>query len=452
MLHRPDHRNTRIGSQAIGLVMLLLATAAQARLSSTEERIVAWVDTNMDEIESMIERTVNVNSGTMNFEGVRQVGDMMRAEFDALGFETEWLDMAAVNRSGHLFARYSGVAATESSPKILMIGHLDTVFAPDDSFQTYERNDVTGIATGPGVQDMKSGNVMMLYVLRALKEIGALDDIHVVVAYTGDEENPGAPLDVTRAALIEAGQWADIALGFENSSRARGVDYATISRRGFAAWSLEVTGRQAHSSRIFSEEVGAGAVFEAARILSRFYEELQSEEFLTFNAGSILGGTDVTFDPENTRGTVFGRDNVVPRRVVVQGGLRTLSTEQLERARVIMQEIVARPLPGTNATLTIVDSYPAMAPTDANRQLQSLLSEINRDLGGDAMPALDPLQRGAADISFVAPYTSALAGLGGPGEGAHSPDERLDLRALPMAIKRAAVLLYRLADSSKRSQ
>ena len=436
----------RIGSTVFGVLIFLASASVHAQLSSDERRIVAWVDENMDEIESLIERTVNINSGSMNFDGVREVAAVMQAEFDELGFETEWLDMAEVNRSGHLFARYTGPSADESSPKILMIGHLDTVFAPDDAFQTYIRDDATGYATGPGVQDMKSGNVMMLYAMKAMEAIGVLDEMQVIAAYTGDEENPGAPLDVTRAALIEAGRWADIALGFENSSRVDGVDYATISRRGFAQWSLEVTGHQAHSSQIFSAEVGAGAVFEAARILSRFYEEVRGEEYLTFNAGSILGGTDVTFDAEDARGTVLGRANVVPRRVLVQGEVRTLSGDQLDRARAKMQEIVAEHLPNTDATFTMVDSYPAMAPTEANQQLAQVLSEINQDLGGDAMPVLDPLQRGAADISFVAPYTSALAGLGGPGDGGHSPRERLDVSQLPMAMKRAAILLYRLRE------
>lgn len=437
----------RIQLTVLGLLMLLVTGTVHAQLSADEKQIVAWIDDHMSEIESLIERTVNINSGSMNFEGVREVGRVMQVEFDALGFETEWIDMSEVNRSGHLFARHTGDAAAEASPKILMIGHLDTVFAADDAFQTYTRDDTSGFATGPGVQDMKSGNVMMLYILKALAAAGDLDKLQVVVAYTGDEENPGAPLSVTRAALIEAGKWADIALGFENSSRIDGVDYATISRRGFASWSLEVSGRQAHSSQIFSEDVGAGAVFETARILSRFYEEVRGEEYLTFNAGSILGGTDVSFDPDDSRGTVLGRANVVPRRALVQGEVRTVSADQLQRARTQMQKIVDEQLPGTEATFTLIDSYPAMAPTEANQQLQAILSTINQDLGGGEMPALDPLQRGAADISFVAPFTSALAGLGGPGDGGHSPNERLDLTQLPMAVKRAAILLHRLADT-----
>ncbi len=292
---------------------------------------------------------------------------------------------------------------------------------------------------------MKAGNVILLYALKALQAIGALDDLQVVVAYTGDEEAPGAPLDVTRGPLIEAGEWADIGLGFEWGIHIDGVDYATVSRRSASGWSMEVTGRQSHSSRIFSQDVGAGAVFEAARILSEFYNEVRGEEFLSFNAATILGGTDVAYDRQETRGTAFGKNNVVPQRVVANGGIRTISQDQLDRARAAMREVVARHLPHTDATITFTDGYPPMAPTEGNQRLHEMLSQINQDLGGGPMPALDPSQRGAADISFVAPLTDGLAGLGAVGASPHSPNERVDLASLPRAVERAAVLVYRLA-------
>jgi len=421
----------------------IVATPVHAQLNADETALVNWIGDNTGEIEALIERTVNINSGTMNFAGVREVGDAMRAELDALGFETEWIDMAEVNRSGHLFARHIPEGST--GPKILMIGHLDTVFEADDPFQAFEREPGTTWATGPGTVDMKSGNVILLYALKALQAIGALDELQVVVSYTGDEESPGAPLDATRAPLIEAGEWADIGLGFEWGIRNDSVDYATVSRRSASGWSLEVTGRQSHSSRIFSEDVGAGAVFEAVRILSEFYNEVRGEEFLSFNAGTILGGTDVTFDRQETRGTAFGKNNVVPRRAVANGGIRAISQDQLGRAQAAMREVVARHLPHTDATITFTEGYPPMAPTEGNQRLHEMLSQINQDLGGGPMPALDPSQRGAADISFVAPLTDGLAGLGAVGESAHSPNERVDLASLPRAVERAAVLVYRLS-------
>jgi glutamate carboxypeptidase len=224
-----------------------------------------------------------------------------------------------------------------------------------------------------------------------------------------------------------------------------GSDWATIARRSSSEWRLEVTGKQAHSSRVFSEDVGAGAIYEAARIISAFYDEVRGEEHLTFNAGTILGGTDVQYDFEQNRGSTFGKTNVVPRKAIVHGGIRTISLEQLERAKEAMRAVVVQHLPHTDASISFIDGYPPMFPTDGNKRLQEKFSRINEELGRGAMPALDPSRRGAADVSFVAPYTDALAGLGALGEGGHTPNESLELDSMTLAIKRAAILIYRLS-------
>jgi glutamate carboxypeptidase len=399
-----------------------------------------WIDGHAEDAVALLEETVNISSGTMNAEGVRDVGRVMRRELDALGLDTEWIEMPPeMNRAGHLFGRKEG-----EGKKILLIGHLDTVFEADDAFQAFVRNGDEAI--GPGVDDMKSGNVVIVYALKALAEIGALDDIPVVVAYTGDEEKTGSPLEIARRDLIEAGKWADVALGFEGAIHHDGQDWATIARRSSSSWILEVEGKQAHSSGIFNEDVGAGAIFEAARILNGFYDEVRGEEYLTFNAGNIQGGTDVTYDDQQNRGTTFGKTNVVPRKVIVHGGIRTISLDQLARAKANMQAVVEQSHPHTSATIRFRDSYPPMAPTAGNERLQQKLSDINEALGRGPMPTLDPSRRGAADVSFVAPYTDALAGLGALGKGGHSPNESLDLTSMPLAIKRAAILIYRLAN------
>ena len=431
----------RFTTLLLSLPILLPASApvSAQSLSDDERRIVEWVEANADEAASLVERLVGINSGTLNVEGVQEVGRTLRAEFDAIGMETEWSDQSTVSRGGHLIARHDG----DRGRKILLIGHLDTVFEADDPFQDFEWLDESW-ATGPGIEDMKSGDVVALFALKALREAGLLEGAQVQVVFTGDEEKPGSPLDIARADLIEAGEWADVALGFESGIRDGEAEWATIARRGYAGWSLTVHGQQAHSSQIFTDGVGAGAIFEAARILDDFYDHVRGEEYLTFNAGSIVGGTEVDFDPEEARGAAFGKTNVVPNTVIVTGGIRTISQEQLERAQQAMREIVSRHHPLTSATITFDEGYPGMAPTDGNRVLQEMLSEVNQALGRGQMPALDPSRRGAADISFVAPYADGLAGLGPYGRGGHSPDEALDMSSIPLAITRAAILIHRL--------
>ena len=410
-----------------------------SRLSPEESAIVRWVDEYSPGAEALLTELANINSGTMNVAGVRKVGEVLAVEFSKIGLQSEWVELPAeMQRAGHLVVSQQG----NKGQKLLLIGHLDTVFEADDDFQTATLEDRW--LHGPGVEDMKGGDVVMLYALKALHAIGALEDRRFVAYFTGDEESPGTPLADTREDLIEKGRWADVALGFEAGIRDADADYATVARRGATEWILEVEGRQAHSSGIFSDEVGSGAIFEAARILTAFHEEVRGEQYLTFNPGSILGGTAVDYDFENTRGTVFGKTNVVSRRVVVHGGIRTISPEQLERAKAAMTAVVSRSLPNTSASIRFTEGYPPMAPTDGNVALQGMLSDINIALGGEAMPALDPIRRGAADISFVAPYTNALAGLGPFGEHGHSPEERVDLDSMAPAIKRAAILIYRL--------
>ena len=422
-------------------LMFVSTTAVSAELNADEQAMMAWIDEHAEEVNDLLEETVNISSGTMNHDGIRALGVIMARELDALGLETEWIEMPEeMQRAGHLFGR----RYVDGKKKILMIGHLDTVFEADDGFQSYTREGDT--AFGPGVEDMKSGNLVIVYALKALREIGALDDLSVTVAYIGDEENAGSPLSVSKHDLIEAGKWADISLGFEGGISYDGQDWATISRRSTSNWYLEVTGKQAHSSRIFSDSTGHGAIFEAARILNEFDEKVRGEEYLTFNAGTVQGGTDVTYDFENNRGTTFGKTNVVPNKVIVHGDIRTISQEQLERTRDAMREIVANHLPLTDARIEFEDRYPPMEPTAGNRRLHSILSKANEDLGRGPMPIVDPSRRGAADISFVAPYSDSLAGLGTLGQGGHTPNESLDLTSIPVAIKQTSLLLYRLAN------
>ena len=324
--------------------------------------------------------------------------------------------------------------------KITMVGHLDTVFEKDHPFQKFVRKG--NKAYGPGVDDMKSGDVSMLYIMKALNHIGKLKDMNLTLVFIGDEEKLGAHYSIVRKELIDAGKWADIGLGFEGAT---GIETGTIARRSASSWILTTTGIQGHSSRVFSETLGYGAIFEASRIINSFREELAEEEYLTFNPGVIVGGTDTNYDPVNARGSAFGKTNVVSQAVTVHGGIRTISIKQLDEAIKSMKKIVSNNLSGTTATIEFKTSYPPMEPTKANYALLDKLEEVNIALGYGKLEPLDPSKRGAADISFIAPYVdAALAGMGPDGSGAHSEDEWLDLTSFPKTTTRSAILIYRL--------
>lgn len=422
-----------------GLLFLLSTVVPAQEVSTSEQKMLEFLREHEKEQIDFLEQTVNINSGTMNPEGVREVGMLYKNELEELGFETRWITMPdSLNRGGHLFAEMKG----GKGKTILLIGHIDTVFEEDHEFQTFSRDGDTG--TGPAVNDMKGGNAMIIYALKALHAADELKNKNIIVAFTGDEEKPGQPLSVSRHDLVEAGKKADIALGFETAS---GMDYATVARRGSSGWNLTVKGKQAHSSGIFSEGTGAGAIFEAARILNSFYTDVKGEELLTFNPGIILGGTEVTYDPSKSKGTAFGKTNVVAGDVVVYGGLRFISEEQKENARNKMRQIVRENLPQTSATIEFSDSYPAMKPTAGNMALLETLDEVSRDLGYGEVKAYDPGRRGAADISFIAQFVDGLDGLGVMGTGAHSPSETIDLSTFIPLTERAALLIHRLGNN-----
>jgi glutamate carboxypeptidase len=421
------------------VAVLALLLGVQTGVPAPEQAIAAYIDAHNGEALALLERVVNINSGTQNFAGVREVGVIFRASLDRLGFKTRWIDGAAFERAGHLVAEHPG-----AGPKILLVGHLDTVFERDSPFQTFLRVDEK-TAKGPGIIDMKGGDVIILQALAALDAAGALNAMNVTVVMTGDEEDGGRPLAKSREALVAAAKGADAAIGFEDGPG--DPRYGVTARRGTMDWQLRVTGTAAHSSQIFREEFGHGAIFEAARILNAFREKMAGEEHLTFNPGVILGGTAADYDAAQTRGSASGKTNIIAAQTVIVGDLRTLSPAQLERAIKTMREIVGTASPRTQATLTFGEGYPPLAPTDGNARLLAVYDRASRDLGFGPVTAVNPDKAGAADVSFIAGEAKMiLDGVGLMGHDDHTPGETADLGTLPSQTKRAAITLYRLAQ------
>ena len=332
------------------------------------------------------------------------------------------------------------VLPAEQIDRVLpLIGHIDTVFEKDSPFQRFKREGDR--ANGPGVEDMKGGDVVIVLALQALHHVGALNGTTIRVVLIGDEEKPGGPIDLVRGDLMDAAKTSDVALGFEPAVGHRNV---TIARRGYSSWTLDTRGKRGHSGQVFSETYGSGAIYEAARILSAFHEQIRGEQYLTFNPGAIVGGTTTSYDSTTSQGSAFGKPNVIAQSATIDGDLRFISEEQKERARIKMREIVGSHLPETSADIVFDDEYPAMEPKPGNYKLLELFDQVSQDLGLGEIEPLDPGERGAADISFVASHLDALSGLGPVGDGAHSPEEWLDLRSIETAAARAAVLMYRL--------
>ena len=422
-----------------GLLAASLATPAAAQLSPAEQVMIDTVEAGFEGDVALLEAITNVNSGTHNHAGVREVGRMLMPHFEALGFEVEWIDQSHVGRAGHLFATRHGDPA---STRMLLIGHIDTVFEPTSPFQRFERDGDT--ATGPGVVDDKGGIIVILSALNAMQAAGTLDGANVIVALTGDEEDVGDPIEQARAHLVVAGNWADVALGFEGLSVQDGRDMGVVARRSSNSWTLTTTGRTGHSSGVFGERAGYGAIYEMARILDTFRQELP-EENLTYNVGFMAGGTPATLAEDRLGAAAVGKTNIIPSTAVARGDLRTISQEQTDRIAAAMQAIVDDNLPGTDAQIEFAFRYPPMSPSEGNMALFERLNAINADMGLEQMGIFPPARRGAADISFVAPFADGLAGMGPDGSGSHAVGETADLRSFTRQAQRTAILMSRLA-------
>jgi glutamate carboxypeptidase len=397
-----------------------------------------------------MEQIVNINSGTMNLAGVVAVKDVIAPQLEALGFKVQWMPMESLDgRAGDLVAEHVCAAGTgKCGKRILLIGHMDTVFELNSSFQKYSIVPGTNgnVATGPGVNDMKGGLVVMLTALKAMKAAGVLENAEIRIVLSGDEERHGNPVSVSRKDMIDAARRSDVALEFEAGGIVNGKEAQSISRRSAGSWRVETSGRTGHSSQVFSDRMGDGAVYELARILDEFRRELK-EPGLTYNVGLVLGGATATMNANGTGGEAMGKTNVVPPAALALGDIRTLDNDQTARVEAKMRAIVADHLSRTGATISFEEGYPAMATTEGGHALVKQLNEVNAALGLPVMEEMDPMLRGAGDIAFVAPYVPGLVGTGAMGEGAHAEGETVFLDSIPKQSKRMALLMYRLSKN-----
>ena len=421
-----------------GAVLACVAAPATAKLAPAEATMASAVDAGQEDALALLAKLVDQNSGSLNIDGVTKVGMMMRAELEALGLQTRWVPMGAAGRAGHVIAANTG---RKGGKRILLIGHLDTVFEPDAPAEPFSRRGDT--ASGQGVGDDKGGLAVMVLALRAMKAAGTLKATNLEIVLTGDEERVGAPVEIARADLVAAGKRADVALDFEGLAQDGSKDMGSIARRSSNSWKLRTSGKAGHSSGIFSPSAGDGAIYELTRIIAAFRTQLP-EPNLTFNVGLVAGGATASLDKDGVRAVASGKPNIIPGVGLAYGDFRTLSDEQTARVRARMTAIVAAHAPRTDASIEFSEGYPPMAPTAGSRAYLAKLNQVNRDLGLAVMEELDPLKRGAGDIAFVAKDVDGLVGLGTGGSGAHSPGETIQISSITRQAKRAAILMTRL--------
>ena len=429
---------------ALAFATLLFAASASAAaaLSPAEQIMVRTVDDEQPRTVAMLQRWVDQNSGTMNLAGIEAVRRMIEPELQQLGFKTEWIDMHTLSRAGHLVARHVG---RRRGKRLLLIGHLDTVFEPDSPFQRWVAEGDR--AQGPGAGDDKGGDAVIIAALRAMQAAGTLKDANITVFLTGDEEDAGRPLAISRRDLIAEGKRADVTLDFEDLAVKDGLDMGSTARRSAGSWTVTVTGRSAHSAGVGAGDYGA--IYELARIIDQFRRELP-EDKLTYNVGLVGGGQTAVLDAGKIRLEATGKTNIIAATAVARGDIRAISQDQIDRVEAKMRAIVGQSLAGARAEISFdPDIYPPMPPSAGNRAILAELNGVNRDMGLAQMGELDAADRGAGDISFVASEVSGLAGLGPSSSGSHTATETVYIPSIFKQAKRAAILMSRLAKQRR---
>lgn len=414
----------------IGLPGLLFAAAeVEPALNDSEDEMVEWLEGQESEMLDFLERITNINSGSLNKAGVEELSAIFRDELDELGFSLSSLagdvipmpscpgSTYTVDVADHLMASKTG-----EGNRLLLMGHLDTVFPPDAPFQTFRREGDT--LYGPGVADMKGGLVVMLYALKALAAVGELDDMAISILLNSDEEMGSLS---SRKYLEEQAQQHDWGLVYESS----GNDTLTRQRKGLGQARFVVHGRASHAGG--AHEQGRSAIKELAYKIVEIEKMTDYEEGVTVNVGVVSGGE--------------ARNTVAPCAEALVD-LRYPEPEQGEAAAArfeeIFNQVYSYPVDsGELSTESWINLHrPAKIPTAESDELLEKTRAIGRLLGQE-LGVTD--SGGGTDGSLTqAVGLPTLDSLGIAGTGAHSNREEARASSLLERAQLSAVLLNRL--------
>ena len=362
-----------------------------------------------------LETMVNIDCGSYTPEGVNQIAGLVATALAAEG--------AAVDRIAHtpadgevqlgdvVVGRLDG-----DGPRILLIGHMDTVFdAGTVAARPFRSTDDR--ATGPGVTDMKAGLLAGLHAIAALRERGARPAVTFVA---NPDEEIGSPFSTP--IIRRLAREHDLVLVLE-CARANGD--IVSARKGIADYELEITGRAAHAG--VEPEKGRSAILEAAHQVLALHGLTGRWPTVTLNAGVIRGGT---------------RPNVVAERCVLQVDLRASTAEAFGAAAGAVEHLAASPtVDGVEITLRRIASHPPMEKTESSARLVAQAVAIAGELGFELR---DASTGGASDANTTAALgIPTIDGLGPVGGDDHSVDEWLDLTSIVPRTTLLAALIDR---------
>jgi glutamate carboxypeptidase len=415
--------------------VLTAADGDRQSLSPIENQIIEWVGSQQDEMVSLLEKITNINSGSLNKAGLNQLSSIFEQELDALGFATSRLpggliDMPhcpnsnlSLDLADHVLATRDG-EGEGAGKRILLMGHMDTVFPPDSPFQQFSLDN--GGVRGPGVFDMKGGLVILLYALKALDQFDLLEDQHISVLLNSDEEVGSLS---SRAHLEQQAVLHDYGLVFEGSVNNNQIR----QRKGLGQARFVVNGRASHAGAAHQD--GRSAIRELAYKIIELESMTNYESGLTVNVGLVSGGE--------------ARNMVAPcaeayvdlRYPLPQQGID--AQQQFQR---IADTLYGFPADSDdlNTQVWINLHRPPKIPTAESDYLLNRAIAIGRLLG-EQIGVAD--SGGGTDGSLTqAAGLPTLDSLGLNGSGGHSQREQADLQSFVQATNRAALLILSLLN------
>ncbi len=365
-----------------------------------------------------LERLVNIDCGSYTPAGVDEVGAFVGDFMAAAGASVERRPDPAGRLGATVIGTWDGDRGTAGGPRLLLIGHMDTVFDPGTAADRPFAIDADGIARGPGVTDMKSGLLAGLYAVRALVGAGRLPFERITYVANPDEEI-GSPSSTPHIREIAAD--ADACLVLE-CARANGD--IVSSRKGILDARVTVHGRAAHAG--VEPEKGRSAVLAAADLVTRLHALNGRWDGVTVNVGVIAGGT---------------RPNVVAERCSFEVDLRAVRRADLEAAEAEVRSLLASPIvPDTTTELEAMARWWPMEKLERSGRLVDHAQALARRLGFEAP---DAATGGASDANTTAGMgVPSIDGLGPIGGMDHSPAEYLEVASIvPRTTLLAALIL-----------
>ncbi len=366
-----------------------------------------------------LEQLVNIDCGSYTPEGVNRIADHVADALGALG--------ATVERRRHepegdrpqlgdlVVGRLDG-----DGPRLLLIGHMDTVFDPGTAAERPYRSEGRK-AFGPGVTDMKAGLLAGMHAIAALREAGERPALTFVA---NPDEEIGSPFSspVIRALAPDH----DAVLVLE-CARANGD--IVSARKGIADYHVTITGRAAHAG--VEPEKGRSAILEAAHQVLALHALNGRWPTVTVNAGRIRGGT---------------RPNVVPERCELEVDLRAATAEAFDAAATEIERLAGSPtVPDVRVSLSRTAGHPPMEKSEASARLVALAVNVAGELG---FSLRDAATGGASDANTTAAMgIPTLDGLGPVGGDDHSADEWLDLDSVAPRTTLLAGLISRVGEA-----